>query len=136
LFFADHAAAHFPVSLGAFPHLSVCSVKDPSDVASGICFLGRPGVSKGRGSRGMERGSGIFPAGVGSAGRTPSMTCPDMSSLAVVVEKVPTPCAGGGAVGRVVCAGGLAVRRVCGDATLALRERYCRAPGFTRTTLG
>jgi hypothetical protein len=31
------------------------------------------------------------------------MTCPDMSSLAVVVEKVPTPCAGGGAVGRVLC---------------------------------
>ena len=32
------------------------------------------------------------------------MTCSDLSSLAVVVEEVPTPCAGRGAVGRVCCA--------------------------------
>lgn len=52
------------------------------------------------------RGSVFFPGSRWLGWKDPlhDLTCPDLSSLAVVVEEVPTPCAGGGAVGRVLCA--------------------------------
>ncbi|KAH6632664.1 hypothetical protein F5144DRAFT_574867 [Chaetomium tenue] len=54
-FLSDHA--HFPVSLGAFPHLSiVAELRIPVGVGSGICFLGRPGWFRGVRGRGGRLG--------------------------------------------------------------------------------